>query len=111
MLAASDLDAVLQMESHEGRVEGDNQFPLPAGHSTFDAAQDVFGLLGCKFPHCWPMLTFSCTRIPKSFSTGLLSTTFSVLDISVIQLRAVVYKLYLDLKFTSASNLLKLEYP
>jgi len=44
MLWASGLDAVLQMVPHKGRVEGDNNLPLPAGHPSFDAVQDTVGL-------------------------------------------------------------------
>lgn len=34
------------------RKEGPNHFPQPAGHASFDAAQDVLGFLGCK--GTWP---------------------------------------------------------
>ena len=46
MLGAPDLDAVLEMGPHEGRVEGSNH--LPADHTSFDAAQDIVGLPGYK---------------------------------------------------------------
>ena len=48
------LDTVFQKRPHEGRVEGDNPLPLPAGHPSFYAAQDTFSCLGCKhtlLPH------------------------------------------------------------
>jgi len=48
VLGASGLDSVLQMGPHEGRVEGGNHLPLPAGHHSFDSTQDTVGLLGCK---------------------------------------------------------------
>ena len=48
VLVASDLDAVLQMEPHEGSVENDNHLPAPAGHPSSEAAQDSTGHLGCK---------------------------------------------------------------
>ena len=41
VLGAPGLDAVLQMEPHKGRAEGDNHLPLPAGHPSFDAAQNT----------------------------------------------------------------------
>ena len=44
VLWAAGLDAVLQIVSHEGTVEGDNTLPLPAGHPFFDAVQDTVGL-------------------------------------------------------------------
>ena len=45
LLGAQELDAVLQMESHESREEGPES---PAGRVALDIAQDVVGLLGCK---------------------------------------------------------------
>lgn len=36
VLEASDLDAILQMEPHEGSVENDNHLPAPAGHPSSD---------------------------------------------------------------------------
>ncbi|KAK4830883.1 hypothetical protein QYF61_013812 [Mycteria americana] len=48
VLRTPELDAVLQVGSHQSRVEGQNHLPRPAGHASFDAAQDTVGLLGCK---------------------------------------------------------------
>ncbi|GAB0205260.1 hypothetical protein GRJ2_002991600 [Grus japonensis] len=48
VLGTPDLDTVLQVESHKSRVEGQNHLPRPAGHTSFDAAQDTVGFLGCK---------------------------------------------------------------
>ncbi|KAK4822675.1 hypothetical protein QYF61_019042 [Mycteria americana] len=48
MLGTPEPNAVLQVGSHESRVEGENHLPRPAGHASFDAAQDTVGLLGCK---------------------------------------------------------------
>ncbi|KAK4830254.1 hypothetical protein QYF61_009321 [Mycteria americana] len=48
VLRAPELDAVLQVGSYQSRVEGQNHLPQPAGHTSFDAAQDTVGLLGCK---------------------------------------------------------------
>ncbi|KAK4827794.1 hypothetical protein QYF61_021747 [Mycteria americana] len=48
MLGAPELNAVLQVGSHKSRVEGENPPPRPAGHASFDAAQDTVGSLGCK---------------------------------------------------------------
>ncbi|KAK4825361.1 hypothetical protein QYF61_026880 [Mycteria americana] len=48
VLRAPELDAVLQVGSHQSRVEGQNHLPRPAGHAAFDAAQDRVGLLGCE---------------------------------------------------------------
>ncbi|PKU42021.1 hypothetical protein llap_7679 [Limosa lapponica baueri] len=48
ILGAPELDAVLQMESHQSGVEGENHLPQPAGHASFDTTQDAVGLLGCE---------------------------------------------------------------
>ncbi|PKU42315.1 rna-directed dna polymerase from mobile element jockey-like [Limosa lapponica baueri] len=48
MLRTSELDAVLQVESHQSRVEGQNHLPQPAGRNSFDAAQDAVVWLGCQ---------------------------------------------------------------
>lgn len=48
VLVSPGLKAVFQMRSHEGRVEGGNPLPLPAGHHSFDEAQDMVGLSSCK---------------------------------------------------------------
>ncbi|KAK4818926.1 hypothetical protein QYF61_022103 [Mycteria americana] len=48
VLKAPELDTVLQTGSHQSRVEWQNHLPRPAGHTSFDAAQDTVGLLGCE---------------------------------------------------------------
>ena len=48
VLEVPDLDAVLQMGTHKGRVERDNHLLLPAGHPSSNAAWDTIGLPGCK---------------------------------------------------------------
>ena len=48
VLRAPELNAGLQGRSHQSRVEGQNNFPQPAGHTSFDAVQDMIGFLGCK---------------------------------------------------------------
>ncbi|KAK4828850.1 LOW QUALITY PROTEIN: hypothetical protein QYF61_000907 [Mycteria americana] len=67
VLRAAELDAVLQVGSHQSRVEGQNHLPRPAGHAAFDAAQDTVGLLGCErtlsahvqlFVHLYPQVLF-----------------------------------------------------
>ena len=45
VLEGLDLPTALQMGPHKGRV---NHVPLPAGHLSFDAAQDTVGLPGFK---------------------------------------------------------------
>ena len=48
VLRDQELDAVLQIGSHDSRVEGRNHLPRPAGLTSLDATQDVVDLLGCK---------------------------------------------------------------
>jgi len=48
VLRAPELDAGLQVASHQSRVEGQNCLPRPAGHASLDATQDTVGLLGCS---------------------------------------------------------------
>jgi len=42
---APELDAGLQVRSHWSGAEGQNPLPGPAGHSTFNEVQDMFGLI------------------------------------------------------------------
>ncbi|KAK4827937.1 hypothetical protein QYF61_022552 [Mycteria americana] len=73
VLRTPELDAVLQVGSHQSRVEGQNRLPRPAGHASFDAAQDMVGFLGCE--RTLPAYTqFASTNTHKFFSAGLLST-------------------------------------
>jgi len=48
VLRAPELDAGLQVRSHQSGVEGQNDLPQSAGHAAFDAVQDTVGLLGCE---------------------------------------------------------------
>jgi len=48
VLGAPELDAVLQVGTHESRVGGQNHLPRPAGHASLDATQNMIDLLGCK---------------------------------------------------------------
>jgi len=48
MLGAPELDAILQVGSHESRVKGRNPLPRPTGHPSLDAAHDTVGFLGCR---------------------------------------------------------------
>jgi len=43
-----ELDAGLQVGSHQSRAEGQNPLTRPAGQNAFDAAQDTVGLGGCE---------------------------------------------------------------
>ena len=48
VLRAPELDARLQVGSHQNGAEGQNPLLRPAGHASFDAAQDTIGFLGCE---------------------------------------------------------------
>ncbi|KAJ7403016.1 hypothetical protein BTVI_81200 [Pitangus sulphuratus] len=40
------MNAILQVDSDQSRVEGENHLPRPAGH-TFDVTEHMFCFLGC----------------------------------------------------------------
>ncbi|GAB0186435.1 hypothetical protein GRJ2_001108800 [Grus japonensis] len=40
------LNTVLKVQPHQCRVQGDNHFPSPDGHTIADTSQDAVGLLG-----------------------------------------------------------------
>ncbi|KAK4825536.1 LOW QUALITY PROTEIN: hypothetical protein QYF61_000113 [Mycteria americana] len=40
------LNTVFEVRPHQCRVQGDNHFPSPAGHTISDTSQDAIGLLG-----------------------------------------------------------------
>ncbi|KAK4829425.1 hypothetical protein QYF61_004300 [Mycteria americana] len=48
VLRTPEVDAILQVGSHQNGVEGQNHLPQPADHASFDAAQDTVGVLGCE---------------------------------------------------------------
>ena len=48
MLQTTELDAGLQVRSHQSRVQGQNHLPQTAGHNSCDATQDTAGLLHCE---------------------------------------------------------------
>ena len=48
VLRAPELDAGLQVGSHQSEAEGQNHLPWPAGHASLDADQDTIGFLGCE---------------------------------------------------------------
>lgn len=46
MLGSQELDAALQVESHQSGVEGQNHLPWPAAYTALDAVQGTVGFLG-----------------------------------------------------------------
>ncbi|XP_068253163.1 ubiquitin-conjugating enzyme E2 W isoform X1 [Nyctibius grandis] len=68
MLGAPEMNAVLQVGSHESRVKGQNHLPRRAGRASFDAAQDMVGFLGCErtlpaHVELLILLSFSCPTL------------------------------------------------
>lgn len=77
MLGTPELNTILQMGCHKSKVEGENPLHQPADQTPYDATQDSTGeSFWVASTHYWPMLSFSSTITPKSFSSGLLSITF-----------------------------------
>jgi len=58
MLGAPELDAGLQVGSHQGGAEGQNPLPQSAGHTSLDAAQDTVGTLVAHVLYFISCLTF-----------------------------------------------------
>jgi len=42
------LDTVLQVRPQQHREEGQDHLPQPVDHTSFDAAQDMVGFVGCE---------------------------------------------------------------
>ena len=55
-----ELDAVLQVGPHEGRLKGDNHLPHLASYPPSNGTQDTIGFSGCK--HTLLAYSFSSTR-------------------------------------------------
>ncbi|KAK4821646.1 hypothetical protein QYF61_026507 [Mycteria americana] len=81
VLRAPELDAVLWVGSYQSGVEGQNHLPRPAGHASFDAAQDTVGRLGCEcallahvqlFVHQYPQVLFYRTALDHIIPQSLL---------------------------------------
>ncbi|KAK4815585.1 hypothetical protein QYF61_004800 [Mycteria americana] len=82
VLRAPELDAVLQVGSHQSGGEGQNHLPRPAGHTSFDAAQDTVGFLGCEhtlldhvqlFIHQYPQVLL-CRAVLNPFIQACIDT-------------------------------------
>ena len=78
-------DAVLQMRSHQCRIERQDHLPQPACHASFDIAQDTVGFVGCEgtllahvhlaihqYPRVLFVLAVFCPQVSLLFS-GLYS--------------------------------------
>ncbi|KAK4829013.1 hypothetical protein QYF61_001769 [Mycteria americana] len=81
VLRTPELDAVLQVGSHQSGAERQNHIPRPAGHTSFDAAQDMVGLLGCEctlsahvqlFIHQYPQVLLCRAALNPFISQPLL---------------------------------------
>ncbi|XP_069737412.1 ubiquitin-associated protein 2-like isoform X2 [Phaenicophaeus curvirostris] len=81
-LRIPELDTVIQMRSNKRRIEGQNHFPQPAGHTSFDADQDTVGLLGSTLSVSMPK-TETSPSLPSAGSLPtVISTTASLLPSS-----------------------------
>jgi len=78
VLRTPHLDAVLQVMFHQCRVEGQDHLPWPAGHASFDAAQDMVSVLGCE-DTVLPYVQLPSTSTPKPFSI-LMSLSLDCLN-------------------------------
>lgn len=75
MLVAPDLDVVLQLRSHKGRVGWDDHLPHPAGHVSFEAVKDIVGLLGLQTHTAGSRPAFCPSGLWSPFSAALISLT------------------------------------
>ena len=103
VLRAPELNAVLQVRSHQSRVEGQNHLSRPVGHASLDAAQDTVGLLGCEhtlLSHVellisWHPQVLLLRAALNPFSTqpvfvlGIASTQVQDLALGLVQLHEV----------------------
>ena len=100
---APELNTVLQVGSHQSGVEGQNHFPRPAGHASFDAARVMAGFLGCEhilsahvqfFIHQYPQVLL-CRAALNPFITqpvlmlGVALTMVQDLALSLVELREI----------------------
>lgn len=69
VLRTPELEAALQVGSHESGIEGKNHLPRPTYHTAFDAPQDMTDLLGYKSTLLGHVQIFIYL---KTFSSGLL---------------------------------------
>jgi len=83
VLRTPELDAVLQVGSHQRGVKGQNDLPCSAGHASLDAAQDVVGFLGCERT-LLDYVELLINQHPKSFSSGPALSPFSAQPVFVL---------------------------
>jgi len=72
LLWGPSLDAVIPMVPHQHRVQENTHLCQPAGHPSFDAAQDTVGLLGCK--HRLPCIKLFIHQVPLDGIPSVKST-------------------------------------
>jgi len=75
VLRTLNLDAVLQVRPHQCRAEGKDHLPQCAGHTTFYAAQDTVGFLGCEdtlVPHV-QLPNSQYSQLPALFGRAVLN--------------------------------------
>ena len=72
VLRAPELDEILQVRSHQSRVEEQNHLPRYAGY-TSDAAQNMIGLLRCE-SKLLALVQFFIHQLPQYASVCFLSS-------------------------------------
>mgnify|MGYP001857004296 CR=1 FL=1 len=89
VLGSPELDAVIQVGSHESRVMGQNHLPQPAGHLLTQPRIQL--ALWPASAHCWLMSSLSPTDTSKSFSEGcsqaILHPAYILLGIAPTQVQ------------------------
>ena len=95
ILGTPKMDAVLQVGFHRRRVEGQNELPCPAGHTSLYIGQDTTGL---QSHICWLESNFSSTCTPQVLFCGAALNPFIpqpvlILGISLAQGQGLAFHL------------------
>jgi len=83
MLRAPELDIVVQMGSHQNRIEG-RITSLDLLATLLLMQPKIWWIFWAASTHCQLMASFSSTSTPKSFSSGLLSIPSSALPVLIL---------------------------
>jgi len=75
--------------SHQSRAEGQNPLPRPAGHTPFDAAQGMVGLLGCKrtLPAHVQLFIYHCPQVllVRAALKSFIPQPVLILEVALVQ--------------------------
>ncbi|KAJ7413989.1 hypothetical protein WISP_87148 [Willisornis vidua] len=100
VLSTPELYAAFQVGSHESGVQRENHFPQPAGYTSFDAAQNTIGFLGCKHTLLSHVQVFICQNLQVLLLSAALNP-FSALTIFIRGITQTQVQ-YLALKLTES---------